>query len=284
MNTPQLQLVGSMVNGATPSKYTPAVHAQLTQAMGKPIMNTPSTAVQVDPTQPTIDIPGVGTLQPNASGTAYNHVVVPNAGMNNTVRKVPFVGTNVKYQYDILAKRVGVNFGTLGYVIGALDELNSAYATPLSLIPSNQSQGLTVTVAFVAGNLVFNYTDGVHTDQVILSCSQMPMANLLQKLQIKKWSVPTTRCSFSDEALSETQFSVSILKYKRKESGGVITDPLSFIANQTPYQLTIQKVDVNASYDLSREEGFAGAMIADNNAVLTHSIMMEEAQAYAINQ
>lgn len=283
MNTPQLDLVSQMMGGGK-SGYTSQHHTMLSQALGKPILNTPATAVQPDPNKPTIHLPGGMALQPNATDTGFNHVIARNDLNGGETRKVPFVGTGVKYQYDVLATRSGVNFGTLGYVLGALDELYNNYSAPLALIPSNAGTGKTVTVGFDAsGNLVFKYTDGVNSDYITLSCSQMSMANLLQKLQIKRFHIPTTRCSFSDSNNAETQFSTSILNYKRKDSGGVATDPLSYIANQTPYQLLQNKVDVNKDYYLSREEAFMGAMIADDKAVLTHSLMMEEAVMYNIH-
>lgn len=252
------------------------------QALGKPFTNTPATAKPIDPSLPLLQLPGVGSVQPSPDGQSYVHVLPPQ-GQVAQPRQVPFVGTPVKEQYDITVLRTGTHFGSLGWIFGMQDEQLSNYATPLSLIPSNAGKQLTVTASFDGnGNLVLSYTDGTNTDTVTIGCSQMPYATLTQKWQLKKYLVPTTRASFSDTNNSSAQFSQSILTFKRSESGGIITKPKSWIANQTPYQFEANKVDLNTEIYVGREQGLMGSTIADNAAVLTLSLQMQQTEAYNI--
>ena len=251
-------------------------------ASGKQIINTPATALQADNTKPVITVPGEGHLQVQPNGDLA-HVVM--GGLQPASKKsVPFIGGPVQHKYTVKVKRTGAHFGGLGYVIGMSDEQGINFSSVISQVASATTAGLTLTTTFDStGNLIFTYTDGANTDTLKVSCAQMPYYNFLQKLKVKRYVNITTRMSFSDTATAEDQYSSSIIKAHRKESGGLEIDPMDYLAEQTPYQLNTIKVDVTDDYYLSRTEGMASSIIEEDGVTLSHSLMVSNAEPLAIN-
>lgn len=268
-----------------------SVHAAVVSQFPDAIVgNTPATPKAADPSLNTLHV-----VTPDGSAYLQNvggllHYVNP----PSNVAKPLFDGSGTPFTpkveniYDITVLRKTAALATsLGYVIGAADEMQNNFYSIIAGIP-NQNSGSIANLSWTAsfdgsGNLILTYTNGTLTDILQVSCAQMSMATLANRLNRKRYHVSLTRLNFSDSTQAAAQFSTSIGLFKRKESGGANSDPLGYISQQNTYQNIPQKVDVNGTWYLSHDECFFGTMIADAGASLVHSLFVSQNAAYDIN-
>lgn len=259
------------------------------------VLNTPATALPANPALPTVTIPpgtnpalpSGGTVQPHPTiANAIVHVTPPatNSGqaavtskLNQPGNKFPYA-PNATYQYDVIITRLTYNIaGTLPFVIGIGDEIQNQFSDFLS-----QLQGMATTtpasVAFTSGGaLNLTYTVSSETDIIQISCAQTPYSRLIKLLETHRFKTVQSRVSISDTtALS--QFNVSIKTGVINEDSETRTKPLSYVANDSPYQYQSYKIDLARNVYFSKVEGILSGIINDgiDNFSQTFSLFVTE--------
>lgn len=263
-------------------------------ANGIMVLNTPTNPMPANPGLPVVTMPP-GTPGLPQGGTVQAHPTIPNAivhvtppssqattptqqKLNQPGNKFPYA-PNAVYQYDIVVTRLTHAItGTLPFVIGIGDEFQNGFSDFLPLVTG---AALTVpnSVAFTSGGaLNFVYVDSSsNTDTVQITCAQTPYSRLLKMWETHRFKATQARVSLSDTT-ALAQFNASIKTGNINEDSETRTKPLSFVANDSPYQFQGYKIDLARNVYMSKVEGILAGIINDsiNNFAVTFSLFIQE--------
>jgi hypothetical protein len=125
--------------------------------------------------------------------------------------------------------------------------------------------------------LDFSYTVSGATDHVQISCPQTPYTRLLKLWEIHRFTVTQARISISDTT-AQSQFNTSIKTGKIDQDSDTSVRPLSYVANDSPYQYNSAKIDLARTIYLSKVEGILSGIINDsmNNFSTTFSLFITD--------
>jgi hypothetical protein len=124
-------------------------------------------------------------------------------------------------------------------IFGAAD-FQSAYNQVLNTLPV----GVSISgIALVAGNCQITYTDGTHSDIVVISCSQYPYASFLYSMYTNLFRIGAIRYTVFDTT-QLTQYNNQFQIIKRGMFGTDKRDKINVLSYKKPEQFQNGIVDI----------------------------------------
>ena len=214
-----------------------------------------------------------GTIQPHPTiPNAIMHVTTSGGGspmggstqmQNAKAQKYPYA-PNAIHQYDITCNTLNLQYCRS---IAFRNWLRGRVWKPIQrLFGTNTEwqQNTPEAVTLVAGGILdFEYLVSGETDHVQVSCPQTPYSRLLKLWEIHRFQVQQARVSISDST-ALGQFNTSIKTGKIDQDSEASVRPLSYVANDSPYQFQSYKIDLARTVYISKVEGIISGIINDS--------------------
>ena len=136
--------------------------------------------------------------------------------------------------------------------------------------------GLTVTYieglpSGKAEQSILRYTDGVNTDDIVITCQQAPYPAFLQSLVSDKIRVSKLRYSISDTT-KQSQFSQGLTVQVASLFGKRSQDTVDIESFKSPQQFQAGIVDLDGVFDVDKETAFTHVLLNSSGANFSISI------------
>lgn len=181
-------------------------------------------------------------------------------------------------QFDINIKRLTANIATpLPIVLLGATELNSQYKQVIGPLPT----GVTYRVIGGLGStspekIIFEFTDGVNTDQVEITCNQTAYINFITSTVTDLLKVMKTRYRINDAVNGQSQFSQELKVIKKSMFGFSTENDFPVGASINPGDFKNDLIDINMVYDIDKETNMRLKIIPLANFEISLSMFLSK--------